>query len=970
MSNPSQRLIAIPLALLALLEPVESWAAYRSCASISQRTLSRVFYENQALAFAGTAARSGHKFFATLPARSLAQLTAFRVPIPELLTKIEGEPFTHIFKSCLSSGKGEFIVPLDDELPLTLRYSLERGWLQSHHMFSVYDDDKKIGHLHMTVNALNRRASIHRALTVQPSNKAIFVDGGYRHRHIGSKLLDISMRTALLAGAKDFYAYGVGEISGHFYNRYGFTPRGDEAWGFDLHHLRPWKTTPLPSSRSALPQEDDIAVTGPTSSLSPAEVQPQWQVPLEEHGEIVGLIRDRVRELEGGKILVLNLDSHDDRALTSPSGSWGQQIEDEGLGYYIWFPSYYQADETTPSIENWSSPTTQRRLLQNIRATLQDSEIKEIWLTLDADTYSLRTPISDESDDEWLPRYAWHSIYDFEPPVIARDLQKLKDFLVTHGVSLNRIVVANSRRFINREKQALDNYLDFLRHLVQFIFKPFGSGLVTDPTKTAPPMDEIYLFLEKISPLLQKEMTEKYFSHYPAICRAISSYGKALLKERFGRGVEIELISGYKVLGDHWHKHVWIELKVREKRYYLDFSEGQFHQDKSLIDLQLTQGRYAFVAEYRRRGLDYFIFTELAEPRMDFYKQRGFIHVEPDTETYSVHEATLERLRMRVGLTSPGTESANVLGEGGAYPQTSIQNPDRARDWLRARLDPERKNHGMTFPHEARRMTGPDSRKVRRTPPSDFPVVLYENPFPVSTDPKTWKNAGQEIVDAIHEKLQQQRTRIPKLTVHKGRFLVLRFNRLNIRYAIDNAVEAVVVGYIQGSNQGGMVHVRFEQTGPNTYQLVVSDNGVGISRTTLRKLFKEMQEDVSTKTHLVEHIAGGLGLAIYTAYADFVLDKGEVIFDTRDEGESLRRTVSPETIEEDPQIDIGTRKERGTDVYFRLTIPSAAPKQTTTDVLHRITSGIVAGFLHLPLFLRAMGSPKHRTIVSQLARAA
>ena len=149
---------------------------------------------------------------------------------------------------------------------------------------------------------------------------------------------------------------------------------------------------------------------------------------------------------------------------------------------------------------------------------------------------------------------------------------------------------------------------------------------------------------------------------------------------------------------------------------------------------------------------------------------------------------------------------------------------------------------------------------------------------------------------------------------------------------IDNGVQAV--GMLYRSNPKdyqGKIEIGFRILPEGGLEVIVTDNGVGIRRETLQRLFLEQGEQVSTKTEgLFRH--GGHGEGVSQVYSRLVLSYGaEIIFDTWDGHEPWggRLRLSPEMIHGygknfslSPTAEPLQTSLQGTSVRFRIPLKS------------------------------------------------
>jgi hypothetical protein len=196
------------------------------------------------------------------------------------------------------------------------------------------------------------------------------------------------------------------------------------------------------------------------------------------HKMIMELARTRVHEIDG-KILILNLDSHDDFALKSlrfsydddsvgytelHGGNWGMHLERlEKLGYYVWLPAYIDGLRLWVSGGNWQERWA--GILDKIKTKLAEGDVKEIWLSIDADAYSLRDV------EEWdRPERTLPGPVDKSEAEIRADLMSLKRHLDESGLPINRIVIVESATYLNVPDPDVAGYIERLNQIVKSTF--------------------------------------------------------------------------------------------------------------------------------------------------------------------------------------------------------------------------------------------------------------------------------------------------------------------------------------------------------------------------------------------------------------------------------------------------------------------------------------------------------------------
>ncbi len=103
--------------------------------------------------------------------------------------------------------------------------------------------------------------------------------------------------------------------------------------------------------------------------------------------------------------------------------------------------------------------------------------------------------------------------------------------------------------------------------------------------------------------------------------------------------------------------------------------------------------------------------------------------------------------------------------------------------------------------------------------------------------------------------------------VHHATSVVMRADKKNLRMAIEN----IINNAIKYTYAKGMIEVRITEDG-NDVRILVSDNGVGIAKADINKLFKKF----SRIPNDLSGIEGGTGLGLYWSHKIIVMHKGEV----------------------------------------------------------------------------------------------
>ena len=239
--------------------------------------------------------------------------------------------------------------------------------------------------------------------------------------------------------------------------------------------------------------------------------------PIEDHSEIYGLIKKRIKEFGSGKILVLNADAHQDydlgNSLLMNIGNWGSRLERDGLGYLVWLRSYHDGSNTSWATKtNWSSADERRIILEKIQGYLNSGEIKEIWLTFCFDFFSLRTSIIIGG----LVSSA--GVFDMEDKQIESEMRKIKSFLAANHIPIARIVPAISRRYLNKKNGLIERFIEGVMGKIRLVFR-------TEPVKVDWNISttKCWLFFKRIlearvgfseSPLSKKSRAEHLADSY------------------------------------------------------------------------------------------------------------------------------------------------------------------------------------------------------------------------------------------------------------------------------------------------------------------------------------------------------------------------------------------------------------------------------------------------------------------------
>ncbi|MFA5350881.1 MAG: GNAT family N-acetyltransferase, partial [Candidatus Omnitrophota bacterium] len=191
--------------------------------------------------------------------------------------------------------------------------------------------------------------------------------------------------------------------------------------------------------------------------------------PIEDHSDIYDLIKIRAKEL-GGKILVLNADAHEDydlgNSLLRNIGNWGSRMEKDGLGYLVWFRSYYDGSNNARATRtNWSACDERGVILEKIKGYLNGGEVKEIWLTFCFDFFSLRTRLS-------IGGMAfWANIFNMDDRQIESEIRKIKSFLAANRIPIARIVPAISRQYLNIGSVRFEDFISKITGKIKNVFE-------------------------------------------------------------------------------------------------------------------------------------------------------------------------------------------------------------------------------------------------------------------------------------------------------------------------------------------------------------------------------------------------------------------------------------------------------------------------------------------------------------------
>ena len=200
------------------------------------------------------------------------------------------------------------------------------------------------------------------------------------------------------------------------------------------------------------------------------------------HDEIIDMLKARTRELSG-RILVLNLDSHNDfdtgpkigSRLIPGTGNWGIRVEKLCAAKYLWLKSFFLHPRF--SLDNWASPANLSAFLTQFFQVITDHrnyDIKEIWLTIDADAYSLRHRNDWERID-----FSGRRGMDMREDAIRMDLANLKTVLDYYRIPVSFIVLATSPGYLNKSKEQIPGFIRLLSRIISNIFiqpPPAGPG--------------------------------------------------------------------------------------------------------------------------------------------------------------------------------------------------------------------------------------------------------------------------------------------------------------------------------------------------------------------------------------------------------------------------------------------------------------------------------------------------------------
>src|SRR5207302_5538868 len=124
-------------------------------------------------------------------------------------------------------------------------------------------------------------------------------------------------------------------------------------------------------------------------------------------------------------------------------------IEKEKIGYYVWLRSYFNPNTKQSSItkENWFAPHVKGKISEEVSQKLRLGDVKEIWLSIDADAFSLRDVIDWGREKPTRPGY-----FDMDEAAIKKDLEDLRQFLNLNRISPRRIVLAESETYLNKRE--------------------------------------------------------------------------------------------------------------------------------------------------------------------------------------------------------------------------------------------------------------------------------------------------------------------------------------------------------------------------------------------------------------------------------------------------------------------------------------------------------------------------------------
>lgn len=198
--------------------------------------------------------------------------------------------------------------------------------------------------------------------------------------------------------------------------------------------------------------------------------------PFEDHHEIMEELKSfqhviNFREGVTVKVLVLNFDSHNDQGYGDNNylhrGNWAFLAEKNGLARVVHFQSYYRDNGASAGAQkdefNWNTEARRASLLREITSILKGEEIREIWLSIDFDAFSLNQPITYEPG--WTSR-----VFHLEIERVKAELLALKGFLGENKIGIHRVLRFSSPTYLNLPEENKHLYIQAVDTEIKRIF--------------------------------------------------------------------------------------------------------------------------------------------------------------------------------------------------------------------------------------------------------------------------------------------------------------------------------------------------------------------------------------------------------------------------------------------------------------------------------------------------------------------
>jgi hypothetical protein len=240
---------------------------------------------------------------------------------------------------------------------------------------------------------------------------------------------------------------------------------------FDMAHIAGESAVDLPAlicggHAKRWPAEQAGAPTAPDNAGEPPKLSPT----VNDHDEVLTLLRNAGWALNGGKVLVLNYDAHHDFGYDSLEhplvGNWAHFAQKEGLARVVHIPSYFYDSPrnifASRSEINWNTPARRDSISKEIAAILSGEKIRQVWLTIDFDAFSLRQ--MDRYDEAIV------KVYHFTSKEAKADLLSLKDFLAGCGMKIDLIAPCSSVEWLNLPLAKIPSWVERIEGTIREVF--------------------------------------------------------------------------------------------------------------------------------------------------------------------------------------------------------------------------------------------------------------------------------------------------------------------------------------------------------------------------------------------------------------------------------------------------------------------------------------------------------------------